>query len=260
MFSSIASALEALDIPPRVARAYTVLARRGELRPRDIVQELSISRASAHDVARALVKYGFARMTGAGRDQMLVMESPQVLREAFEIERKKADRRAQAFEALLPSLTALHAYGSATAGVRYFAGFEGLQMLQHEFAELPGDIVQILDYDTFLALESHRSIHAHRAMIIERKKRVQSILLTSKQVYAPQSDVYELRCVPRECVAAAGEMSVCEDRVLLLSYAGEMTALEIRSQALADVCRAAFVLAWKGAETFLETQKQTTAL
>jgi hypothetical protein len=75
------------------------------------------------------------------------------------------------------------------------------------------------------------------------------MLVTDKQVTFPDLPNYDVRCVSPAVVAATGEMSVCGDRILLFSYTTGIIAIEIRSQAIADTCRATLELAWKAAES-----------
>lgn len=58
------------------------------------------------------------------------------------------------------------------------------------------------------------------------------------------TSVEDVRCIPRSVLSVDGEIRVRSDRVLFLSSARNPVAIEIRSQVIADVCRAALELAW----------------
>jgi len=245
MFTAMTSSLTALGIPLRIAEVYVFLTQHGEIAARDVSAEFAFSRATAHDVLSTLVRYGFARSVFRGRERVFLMESPHVIRESFEAERRRAETRSLAFDEIVPSLQALHAFGGQSTGVRYFSGECGLRDLQEEFQSLPGEVVQILDYETFYVMETHR---LRETKNLQMNKRFRSIVLTDRDSVQVSGDFYEIRLVSRLLVAAAGEMSICHDRVLFLSSEKEFVAIEVRSRAIADVCKATFELAWKAAE------------
>ena len=248
MYATIAPSLTALGIPPRLAEVYVFVAERGEVAARDVAETFSYTRSTAHDVLSTLVRYGFARSVTRGKDKVFFMESPQVIRDAFVTERRKAETRSEVFEQIVPVLRALHASSNPGTGVRYFSGVKGLREIQREFDGLPGDILQLLDFDTFHALEVVRVKELGRRRMIDQTKRTRSIVLTDQHVASIPAAGVEIRTVSRDLISAPGEMSVCGDRVLLLSYVDDIAIIEIRSRAIAEVCRATLELAWKAAE------------
>ncbi len=248
MYTTIAPSLTALGIPPRLAEVYCFVAEQGEVAARDVAETFSYTRSTAHDVLATLVRYGFARSVTRGKEKIFCMESPQVMYEAFVVEQRKAETRMEVFEQMLPVLRALHASGNPGTGVRYFSGVKGLREIQREFDGLPGDILQLLDIDTFQALEVARAKELGRHRMIDHAKRTRSIVLTDQRTVSLPFIGAEMRTISRDLLSAPGEMSVCGDRVLLLSYVDEISIIEIRSRAIADVCRATLELAWRAAE------------
>lgn len=255
MHATIVPSLTALGIPPRLAEVYVFVAQQGEVAARDVAESFSYTRSTAHDVLSTLVRYGFARSVTRGKEKIFVMESPQVLRDVFRAERQKAEMRSEVFEQIVPMLRALHASGSPDVGVRYFSGAKGLHDIQREFDGLPGEVLQLLDIDTLCALEVARTDIISRYHMIDHAKRIRSILLTDKKIAALPVMGGEVRTISRDVLNAPGEMSVCGDRVLLLSYVDEISIIEIRSRSIADVCRATLELAWKAAEVWGSEKK-----
>ncbi|MFA6017876.1 MAG: helix-turn-helix domain-containing protein [Patescibacteria group bacterium] len=245
MFTAMTSSLTALGIPPRIAEVYVFLTQHGEVAARDVSVEFALSRATAHDVLSTLVRYGFARSIFRGRERVFLMESPHVIRESFEAERRRAEARSLAFEEIVPNLRALHAFGGQDTGVRYFSGEGGLRDIHKEFQMLPGEIVQLLDYETFCAMEMRQLRDVGSP---EVNKHVRSILLTDRGSIQTSAEFHEIRLISKLLFAVTGEMAICYDRVLFLSSEKEFIAIEVRSRAIADVCRATFELAWRAAE------------
>lgn len=245
MFATLVLELTALGFSARVAAAYVFLVQRGSASARDIAEELAISRSSAHEVVKQLVAHGFVREERNGRFARFITEPPTVVRAALDAERKKADECLARFDTVLPSLRALHGVGGDAPVMRYVDGTEGLREIQKEFEALPGEIVQIFDYDAFCASGGERLAHDHRSALQKQQRRVRSLLIATSMPKNVDDGTYALRGIPPELFTASGEMSICNDRVLLLSYTPTMCAVLVRSNVIADICRVSFELGWR---------------
>lgn len=237
-----------LGFPERVAQVYVALVRRGQGSAPELAKELSIPRGAVHDAGIALIHHGFAKKMITHGVVTFVPEPPLVIRKSLEEKLRESESKVERFDVLLPNLRALSAIAGGTQpAVRFVDGIDGLKIFQKEFAALPGDIIQMFDYDTFCSLGIDKEKAEHRSELVDQNKKVRSIVMTNGKVPDRLIDGYDVRIVPKDCVAAPGEMSVCDDRVLLLSYANGVTAVEVRSKVIADVCRATLELAWSAA-------------
>lgn len=245
-----------LGFPERIARVYVALVQRGQGSAPELAKELSIPRGAVHDAGLALIHHGFAKKMITHGVVTFVPEPPLVIRKSLEEKLRESESKVERFDVLLPNLRALSAIaGGSQPAVRFVDGIDGLKIFQKEFAALPGDIIQMFDYDTFCSLNIDQAKEEHRSALVDQKKKVRSIVMTNGKVPDRLIDGYDVRIVPKDCVTAPGEMSVCDDRVLLLSYANGVTAVEVRSKVIADVCRATLELAWSAAVRIDESTK-----
>lgn len=236
--------LTTLGFSDRVAGAYVFTVSRPEVSAGDVAEKLSLTRQTAHDLMVSLVDRGLARMRREGNRRVFCAEHPMMIRKMFEEQRKMIESRVERFETLLPNFSALCLGNGAQPMIRCRDGIDGLLAFQREFDALQGETIQLFDHDTFSALDTRNSLE--KVVVIPGEKRVRSVLLTNRIVDASrQRSSPDLRMIPHALVSAQGEMSVCEDRVLLLSYVNGISAIEIRSQVIADVCRATLELAWE---------------
>ena len=194
-----------------------------------------------------LVDHGFARVRNLGKMRRFVMQSPSVVQTALDARRKEAEMRLAKFEHVLPRLRALHTVGGSAPVIRYVEGVEGLRSIQEEFEALSGEILQLFDYDAFARCEERRATDRHRDAITGRQRAVRSMVVARNDAGIRTEDRYMIRTIPSSLFQISGEISVCEDRVLLLSYAPDFSAVVIRSSVIADVCRATLELAWRTA-------------
>jgi hypothetical protein len=245
MMRDLVDQLCALGFSERVSSLYVTTMLHGESTVRTIAATLKYPRASVHDGLMTLVDHGFVRTSLRRGERIFVAESPLSIRRALEMRRVQDEERLAKFDALLPRLRALVNVGGPEPKVRYVEDIEGLRMFQRDFELLPGEILQLFHYETFCAVERREVTDEHREAIARLQKRVRSIVIADQPFPLPNDPIYDIRIIPSDIVTAPGEMSVCDDRVLLLSYSNGINAVEIRSQAIADVCRATLELAWR---------------
>lgn len=229
MITQLVDELTTLGFSERIAQAYVLLAQKGEMTAREVSERFSIARPTAHDVMTSLVHHGLARSNSTGKEKTFIMESPTMIREKLDEQRRTCASRLERFESLLPNLQALSSIGGGCcSAVRYIDCEEDIVTACCEFELLPGDGIQ-------LCSETPRRIAA------DSSKRMRSIVVLDG---VSMNAVEDVRCIPRSVLSVNGEIRVRGDRVLLLSSVKNPVAIEIRSQVIADVCRAALELAW----------------
>lgn len=234
MMMQLVDELTTIGFSERIAQAYVLLAQKGEMTAREIGERFSLARPTAHDVMMSLVHHGLARTKSSGKEKTFVMESPMMIREKLEDQRRACASRLERFESLLPNLQALSSIGGGLcSAVRYIEGIGAIVDACTEFEMLPGDVIRLLAED-------------HRSVLSQAKKRTRSIVVVDC-IGKTRVEDDDVRMIPRSVLSVSGEIRVCADRVLFLSYADAPVAIEIRSQAIADVCRATLELAWHAA-------------
>ncbi len=228
MNTCLVQELTTLGFSDRVAGAYVFTVSRPEVSAGEVAEELSLTRQTAHDVMTSLVERGLARMRLEGKRRMFCAEHPMTIRKMFEEQRKIVESRVERFEALLPNFSALCLGSGAQPVIRCREGIEGLLACQREFDALQGETIQLFDHDTFSALDTQDT--SEKVTVISEGKRVRSVLLTNRVADRSRQPLSShFRMIPHALVSAQGEMSVCEDRVLLLSYVNGISVIEIRS-------------------------------
>lgn len=248
MIAQLVNELTVLGFSERIAQAYVLLAQRGEISVREIGERFSLTRPTAHDVMMSLVHHGLARTNAGRKERIFIMESPLVIRQKLEEKRKECEAKVKRFDQLLPNLQSLLRIGSgASPAVMYAEGIEEMTPMLHDFSQLPGDIVQLLDYETYSVMQEHPARESKRVVSKEEEeesKKIRSMVITDRRIAISQSMYTQVRAVSPLIVSAMGEMSVCGDHVLLLSHAHGVHAVQIRSQPIAEMCRASLNLAW----------------
>jgi len=246
MIAQLVDGLTALGFSERIAQAYVLLAQKGEISARDISERFSLTRPTSHDVMMSLVHHGLARSKSSGKDRIFVMEPPTMIRNKLEEGRRESVSRLEQFDSLLPNLQTLAQMCSGVSStIRYAEGIEEMTPMLRDFSELDSDILQILDNETYEVMK--RNVSSNR--------QIRSMIISDRHLEKDSRKDMEIRPISPLIVSAMGEMSVCGDCVLFLSHTNGARAVQIRSQPIADVCRAALELAWCAAGRIEEWMK-----
>ena len=108
-------------------------------------------------------------------------------------------------------------------------------------------ILQLVGYDAFLELNKESVVQQNTERLQVKRSVGRAILITDLPIDPPAGSGFEVRRVPSSMIEVKGEMTVCEDHVLLFAYTQNVVAMEIISPAIADTCRATLELAWQRA-------------
>lgn len=231
MLPALTNHLSQLGMPPRMAEVYVFLTERGEAGANDIAQTFDLTRSTAHDVLCSLVRFGFATSFRRGRERRFAMESPETMHRAIDAERKIAEDRAHAFEAIAPSLHALHARGNRQTGIRYFSKQEEIDAAREAFQH--EDVMELVDGDLYCNDVTSR----------------RTIVVTHRSMLAANG----VRTISPTIISMSGQTLIAEDRVLFIPTGETPVAIEIRCRSIAGMCKFAFELSWRAAEQFGNT-------
>lgn len=247
MFDDLGRELKRLGFTDKESSVYLALLRFGDTGVNDIAQTAGVTRASTYDTLEGLGRMGLVTAYVENEQRRFSVEPPERLLTVLHLQRREVEVREEYAERLLPRLTAFHSSHETKPRIRYIEGIDGLRNMQREYEMHEGDIIQLVGYDAFRALEEKKMSREHRDMLHRTPRRVRTMLVTDGELPPAQSGA-ELRRVSPSLVQAMGEVTVWGDRVILFSYAGGIIAVEIRSPAIAGTLRAALELAWKATE------------
>lgn len=255
MISALIGDLVRVGFTNKEAKVYVLALERGKMTAQEIAEAVGMARASTYDVLEALARKGLVTPYVVDGQRRYLAEPPERVLSILFMQRRDVDERIGELEQMMPKLLAIRNVEGEKPRIRYVEGLDGLRAMQREYEARGGDIVQIVGYDAFLALHDIEATRTHRAAIAQTERLVRAIVLTDRHVNFSHLPNVDVRIVSPSIIDASGEMSVCDDRVLLLSYQGGVIAIEIRSQAIADVCRATLELAWREAGVIVKTMR-----
>lgn len=250
MFDDLAHELMRLGFSEKEAAVYVALLRVGNASAPDVAENAGINRPSTYDVLEQLGRMGLVTAYTEKDQRRFSAEPPERLLNVLHLQRRELETREQLASRLLPRLAAVHTTHAAKPKIRYIEGIDGLRNMQREYECCEGDILQLIGYDAFAALEDRHMSREHQQVLTAQRRRVRAIHVTDRQREFPNLPDMEVRRVSPALMDVKGEVDVIGDRVLLFSYSGGIIAIEITSPTIANTVRATLELAWHAAEKF----------
>lgn len=248
MLEDVAREVMRLGFSEREAAVYVALLRMGEAGGNELSSELGIPRASIYDTLESLGRMGLVTAFLEKEQKRFSAEPPERLLTMLHLQRRECAMREEYAERVLPRLAAVHRAHDTKPRIRYIEGLNGLRNMQREYELYEGDIIQLVGYDAYAALEDRKMSDEHRSLLQHRPRHVRTMLVTDRAIPASGGPSVEIRRVSPSVVEALGEVTVWGDRVIMFSYAGGIIAVEIASPAIAGTVKASLELAWKATE------------
>lgn len=238
-----------LGFQEKDAKIYLSLLQHGSATAQEIALMVALPRPTVHRKLLLLQARGIVQASGEDEDRMqFLCEAPDRLQTLIHREMRELEERRVLVDGMMDGLRALHRSQAQRPHVKYIDTLTGLRAVQKEFECLQDDILQLVGLDTFKILHHEPFAPEHQAELSAKKKNIRSILVTNEQVSFPPDLDIEYIVLPPEAMPVTGEMSVCGNRVLLFSYIGGLTAVEITSSPIAQTVRASLELAWQRAK------------
>lgn len=242
--------LERIGFSEKEARIYLALLQHGSATAQEVAHMAGFPRATVHRKLQLLCKRGLVQTRGEeGKDGFaFYCEAPERLQSLIVQEMRAVEERRRVVDAMMDRLRVMHRSQAERPHVRYIETLQGLRAIQKEFEAMNEDILQLVGLDAFVSLHGEPHAPEHRSELADQDRTIRSILVTGQNPVFPEGLNIEYIVVPPEALPVSGEMSVCGNRVLLFSYIGGLTAVEITSKPIAQTTKASLELAWQRAK------------
>lgn len=239
--------LSSIGLSRKEAIVYLVALEFGRSGANAIANRTHLPRATTYTILRELIEKGLMTMYVEGGEHRYGAEHPKQLLSLILFQADEIRKRRRDAESLLPKLEAMFNVRSDKPMVRYFEGVDGLKRMRREYDALNDDLLQMVGYDTYLALVDSTDYEEQLDEVKTSRRRIRSIVVTNRTDLRMPENV-EWVAIPPAVAPIKGEMTVCGDKVAMFSYASGIIAVEITSPAIAETARATLELAWRWAK------------
>lgn len=234
-----------LGFKQQEAEVYVALLGQGSATAGFLAQKTGIPRTTTYGLLRVLVKQGLVTEV-QHKERIFMAESPDRIRSLLSYQIRELEQKRSLADQLMMRLQVFHNTAGAKPKIRYIESIQGLRIMQQEYESRNGDLIQIMNYDRFMAIHDPQLDQVHQAELKQKNRHIRTILVTDRtHVNLPKN--FEVILVPTALAPIEGEMTVCEDRLVLFAYAPNFIAVEIQSQAIASTAQGALELAWNEA-------------
>ena len=238
-----------LGFAEKEARIYLMLLQHGSANAQELAYMTGLPRPTVYRKLLLLHKRGVIQTHGEDENQMLFLcEAPERLQSLVHQDMQVLEEKRRVIDGMMDRLRAIHHSQAKRPHVRYIDTLQGLRMVQREFEAMGEEILQMVGIDAFTELHGAPYAPDHQFELAQQSCPIRSILITNHiPKFAHQLNI-EYIIVPPQAMPISGEMSVCGNRVLMFSYIGGLTAVEVTSQPIAQTVRATLELAWQRAK------------
>lgn len=247
--------LKKLGLKDKEAAVYLASLQLGPSPVQRIARKAKVVRATTYVVLEALMKDGLVTKYKEGKKTLFSAEPPRQLMRLVEKEQEKINERKGELEDLLPELQILMRGAGDRPTVRYFEGREGLRVMRREMVMSTNSGETIYNFTPVDHLDAvfGRDELLYYEQRVAKKIHTKTIFTTkSKQlrqdVLSEFSKYSERKFVPPESFPSTSGMSIFGNKIAIGSFTGKLGGVIVESDAMSDMMRRLFLLAWTGVD------------
>jgi sugar-specific transcriptional regulator TrmB len=245
--------LKKLGLKDKEAAVYLACLELGSAPVQKISRKARVVRATTYVVLNALAQKGLVTQFKEGKKTLFSAEPPLQLTRLIEKREERLQEQKKELNTLLPELQALMKAGQGIF-VRYFEGTEGLRAMRQEMVMYtsPGDIWYHFSPIDHLEAVFGREETKYSTQRVAKGIRSKTIFTTKSEKLKEElmatavGELAERRFVSPDDFPSASGMTIFRNRIAIGSFTGKIGGVIIESDAIADMHRRLFELAWSG--------------
>jgi hypothetical protein len=249
--------LQGLGFTEKEARVYVGLLELGAATALELSQKTSLNRATTYVTLDSLGKRNLVSKVSKQKKTVFCIEHPLQILDHLEREKNNVEIKISLAKTLMPELEMLEKVTGEIANVKFYEGKEGIAMIQKDFMRArPKEFLNIFNIN--IALKHFPvSKNDHRQIVREKKMPGRLIAVYDPKINIPNLPTFpnsEMRYLPLSKFKNFfnSEISIFNDKAVLISYQGKLMAVMIQNKAIVDGLRLLFELAWQGSEKYLK--------
>ncbi|MBI2436729.1 MAG: hypothetical protein HYV41_03240 [Candidatus Magasanikbacteria bacterium] len=245
-----------LGLDENEANVYQALLELGPSTVSQITRKAGITRTFGYQILEKLSVYGFAnRVSGEGAKIRFVAEHPRRLVQFIQNRKNQWERRLKEAEDRLPDLVSLYKLADKPT-IKYLEGIEGVKSIFIQTLESKEEIFSILDIEGWDIPEFQSWGREYNRERSARKVKERILMYDTPQGrewmddYRGSFKYTNCRWIKPEDLPGisefGGEINVYENKVVMaLLKKPNIMGVVIESQALSNILKGLFELAWK---------------
>lgn len=248
--------LEKLGLSSKEAKVYLATLELGQAAVQQIAKKAKLRRPTTYVILDSLLKMGLVTTVEEGKKTFYAAEAPEQLDIILKKQENSIEEKRVQLKGVIPDLRAIFNVSSEKPRVKFYEGKEGIIAMQEEFLRNADPKIEVVGFtpidELFKVFPDWEETYTKRRINQNIKSRV---IYTSKK--GPKADSTNkmekrrTRFVPYEKYPFTGGLTVYgNEKVALVSYAGQLMGVVIESKELAKTFRTLFELSWEGANKY----------
>jgi sugar-specific transcriptional regulator TrmB len=248
MNQQLFSHLQHFGLSDKETKVYVAALELGPSPVQVIARKAGVNRATTYVQIASLNGRGLMSSYDKGKKRYFVAESPERLMAIYEDEMQHLKDKENILKEILPDLKRMRPVDGVPT-VRLFEGHDGLETVRQELLKS-----QEKTFCDFLGVDDYiRSVpSASRLRQVRRVKEagikgkaIMAMTEPGELVPADRPTHLDRRVVSSKELDIPGELTVFDNKIVMLSYKGDPVAVLIESKELSTIIRSLFELAWK---------------
>jgi len=240
--------LQHFGLSDKEAKVYIAALELGPSPVQTIAKKAGVNRATTYVQIATLNGRGLMTSFDKGKKRFFSAESPERLMALYEDEMHHLREKEEVLKEVLPELKRMRPDGNVPT-VRLFEGHDGLEAVRQELLKSESkSFVGMLGADYYRksvpTASARRQFERVKNLGIKGRS-IHSVSDPGAYVPADRPPHLDRRAIAGDKYDVPGEMTVFDDKIVLLSYKGDPVAVMIESKELAQVIRSLFNLAWE---------------
>jgi len=229
-----------LGLTEKESKVYLAVIESGTGPVSEIAQLAGINRVTAYDILEKLKRKGLVSYFTKKKVKFFSGTSPEVVIETFEQKTKK-------LKEVLPKLKKLGKH-SRHPRITYFEGIEGIK---HVYAETLKSKTEILNFSN--SAEIRKKWPNYNKEYVEKRAKKKIFLrgLSPKdqagEIVEAENEKYyrEILLIDDKKFTFSNEINIYDDKVAIITFKQDLSAMVIESQEIADSQRTIFNMTWQ---------------
>lgn len=250
--------LKKLGLKDKEAAVYLSCLELGPSPVQKISRKAKVVRATTYVILESLMNMGLVTKYKEGKKTLFIAEPPRQLMRLLEKSREELDEKQHDLEQLLPELHVLMKGVEGRPTVRYFSGREGLHAIRQEIVmySVSGDVIcnfTPTDYLDAIFTENENQYYQQR---VAKGIKSRTIFTTKSQKHLDMlmskdyTKLSQRRYIKPEAFPSTSGMTIFKDRIAIGTFTGKFGGVIIENQAMSEMMRRLFDIAWEGAKQF----------
>jgi len=238
--------LQEIGLNEKEAIVYLALLQVDAASVIDIAKKTSINRSTVYVVLEGLMKKGLVSETKSGKKVHYQAESPERLTAFVEGQRMVFEERSRRLPDIIPQIKSVQRASGERPMVKYFEGREAAlssYLLFFNSLENEGVGYFLFNRDLIEEVFSPNEIASIQSIRPSKNVKAES-LYTSEKTTLPTNGLSERIKIDGEKYPISCDISIYEDRILIITMGKSISTVFIQSKDIADTFKSLFKLAF----------------